>query len=99
MPYNELNPEETRIIVNKGTEAPGSGELNDHYEPGTYICRQCNAALYESTSKFKSGAAGQVLTTNWKEPSNEFPTPMVDAPKSCATLAAGIWATCLKVRT
>ena len=55
MPYNELNPEETRIIVNKGTEAPGSGALNDHYETGTYICRQCNAALYESTSKFKSG--------------------------------------------
>lgn len=55
MPYNKLNAEETRIIVNKGTEAPGSGELNSHYEPGTYICRQCNAALYESSSKFKSG--------------------------------------------
>ena len=55
MPYNKLNPEETRVILHKGTEAPGSGELNKHYEPGTYLCRQCNAPLYVSTSKFKSG--------------------------------------------
>ncbi|MDA8563964.1 methionine-R-sulfoxide reductase [Mariniblastus sp.] len=55
MALNKLTPEETRIIVHKGTEAPGSGDLNNQYEPGTYLCRQCNAALYESSSKFKSG--------------------------------------------
>ena len=55
MPFNELNAEETRVIINKGTERPGIGELTDCEQVGTYICRQCNAALYESSSKFHSG--------------------------------------------
>ena len=50
-----LNPEESRVILNKGTEAPYSGEYNDFYEPGTYHCRQCDAALYRSQDKFSSG--------------------------------------------
>lgn len=53
--YNELNSEETRVILNKGTEAPGSGEYLDNKEKGTYVCRRCNAPLYESTDKFHSG--------------------------------------------
>lgn len=55
MPYNELNAEETRIIINKGTERPGTGQLNNCKETGTYLCRRCNAPLYESSSKFDSG--------------------------------------------
>ena len=55
MSYNKLNPQEKRVIIDKGTEAPFTGALNDHYENGTYICRQCNTALYQSSSKFKSG--------------------------------------------
>ena len=50
-----LNEREKHIIVEKGTEAPFSGEYDDHYEAGVYICRQCGAELYRSTSKFKSG--------------------------------------------
>ena len=53
--YNDLNAEETHIILEKGTERPGTGEYNDHKEAGTYICRRCNAALYQSSSKFHSG--------------------------------------------
>lgn len=55
MPYNKLNEEETRVIVNKGTERPFTGEYNDHYIAGTYTCRQCDTPLYEASSKFKSG--------------------------------------------
>jgi peptide-methionine (R)-S-oxide reductase len=55
MPYNELNAEETRVIIHKGTERPGVGELTDCEEAGTYICRQCNTPLFKSTSKFHSG--------------------------------------------
>ena len=33
--YNELTPEEERVIVHKGTERPGSGESNDHKETRT----------------------------------------------------------------
>lgn len=55
MPLNHLAPEEEAVIVHKGTEAPGTGEYDDFFENGTYICRRCNAALYTSDSKFHSG--------------------------------------------
>ncbi len=55
MPYNELNTEETRIIVNKGTERPYTGEYDKFYQAGTYICRRCNFPLYRSEDKFNSG--------------------------------------------
>ncbi|MBT8191539.1 MAG: methionine-R-sulfoxide reductase [Saprospiraceae bacterium] len=52
--YNKLTPEEEYVILNKGTERPFTGEYNDHYKEGTYICRQCESELYHSTDKFKS---------------------------------------------
>ena len=55
MQYNKLTPEEARVILHKGTEYPGTGEYNDHYAKGTYICRQCETPLYKSEDKFKSG--------------------------------------------
>lgn len=54
MKYNELNNEEKRIILNKGTEAPFSGEFCDYKEKGFYYCKQCNQALYRSSDKFDS---------------------------------------------
>lgn len=55
MQLNDLTPEEERVIVHKGTEAPFSGEYNNNKLPGTYICRRCNAELYRSQDKFESG--------------------------------------------
>lgn len=53
--FNELNKEEERIIVHKGTERPFSGIYYNHFDPGIYLCRRCNSPLYESDSKFESG--------------------------------------------
>jgi len=50
----DLTPEETRIIVNKGTEAPFSGRYNEHFAAGIYTCRRCGAGLYRSEDKFRS---------------------------------------------
>lgn len=53
--YNELTPEEERIILLKGTEIPGTGDLLNNEDDGLYICRRCNAPLYRSADKFHSG--------------------------------------------
>jgi len=55
MSYNKLSEEETRVIVNKGTEMPFSGKFWDNKESGMYTCRQCNADLFPSDTKFDSG--------------------------------------------
>jgi len=50
-----LTAAEKRVIIDKGTEAPFTGKYCNFKEPGTYVCRQCGAALYRSTDKFDSG--------------------------------------------
>ena len=50
--YNPLSAEESHVIEGKGTEMPLSGEYDDFYETGVYICRRCNAQLYRSEDKF-----------------------------------------------
>ncbi len=52
MKLNSLTPQEKRVILEKGTEAPFTGEYDQHFVPGTYICRQCEAPLYRSEDKF-----------------------------------------------
>lgn len=54
MKYNKLTEEEQEIILHKGTEYPGTGELLNNTAQGLYICRQCDAPLYTSDSKFDS---------------------------------------------
>lgn len=51
---NPLTPSEQRVILHKGTEAPFTGEYDDHFAPGTYVCRQCDAPLYRSADKFQA---------------------------------------------
>ena len=55
MAFNQLNEQETRVIINKGTEAPFTGKLLENKEDGMYVCRQCNQPLFPSDTKFDSG--------------------------------------------
>ena len=52
--YNKLTEFEDYVIMGKGTERPFVGEYTDTEDPGTYICRRCNAPLYKSDHKFLS---------------------------------------------
>jgi len=52
--YNKLTPEEQRVIIHKGTEAPRTGKYVSFKETGTFTCKQCNAPLYLSKDKFDS---------------------------------------------
>ena len=58
--YNELTPNERYVIEMKGTEPPFTGEYDDFYEAGSYICRRCNAELYRSADKFDAEVPGAV---------------------------------------
>ncbi len=53
--YHELNKDEERVIVHKGTEMPESGSFNHFDHPGVFICKRCDSPLYISESKFSSG--------------------------------------------
>ena len=43
-----------KVILDKGTELPFTGEYVNNKETGVCICRQCNAPLYDFKSKFES---------------------------------------------
>ncbi|KAK0532991.1 Peptide methionine sulfoxide reductase B5 [Tilletia horrida] len=51
----QLSPEQFRILREKGTERPGTGEYNKFYEKGVYGCAGCGNPLYKSDTKFDSG--------------------------------------------
>ena len=50
----KLNPDEFKILREKGTELPFTGKFNDHFKEGTYVCKGCATPLYKSESKFDS---------------------------------------------
>ena len=75
MSYNPLTLEEQQIILQKGTEPPASGEYDQFFQAGTYICKRCNAPLFSSKAKFEAHCG-------WPSFDEEFPRSvrwMVDA--------------------
>lgn len=47
-----LTPKERNVIQDKGTEPPFTGEYDDFFRDGLYLCRRCGAPLYEAKDKF-----------------------------------------------
>lgn len=52
--FSHLTDQERRIIVDKKTEFPFTGEYDRHFKDGLYVCRACGAALYDSKDKFQA---------------------------------------------
>lgn len=52
MKLNSLTEEEKRVIEEKGTEMPFSGEYEHFDKEGVYVCKKCDAPLYRSEDKF-----------------------------------------------
>ena len=51
----QLSPDEYRILREKGTEYPHTGEYNLHFKKGSYHFKACGTKLFESDNKFESG--------------------------------------------
>jgi peptide-methionine (R)-S-oxide reductase len=52
----KLTPEQYRILREKGTEAPFTGNLLHNKDAGTYVCPVCGNVLFNSDTKFDSGS-------------------------------------------
>ena len=52
----ELSPEQYRIMRQKGTEPPFTGEYYHHEGKGVYTCASCGTPLFSSDTKYESGS-------------------------------------------
>ena len=50
-----LSPAQYSLLREQGAERPGSSALVHEYRAGIFSCIGCDAALFESSSKFESG--------------------------------------------
>lgn len=73
MNYNQLTPEEEAVSLNKATEPPFKNEYDNFFGDGTFICRRCNAPLFDSHSKFHSGCG-------WPSFDKELPNSVRKVP-------------------
>lgn len=51
----KLSAEEYYVLRQKGTERPRTGEYDQHWEAGTYVCKGCGTELFTSSTKFDAG--------------------------------------------
>ncbi|MEK6967758.1 MAG: peptide-methionine (R)-S-oxide reductase MsrB [Nanoarchaeota archaeon] len=51
----KLTPQQFKVLREKETEAPGTGELLHNKEKGMYNCAGCGQQLFSSDTKFDSG--------------------------------------------
>ncbi len=52
---NLLTPEQYRVLVEKGTEKPFTGEYDQNFEDGAYLCSACGEKLFDGQNKFDAG--------------------------------------------
>jgi len=84
---NSLNAFESSVIIDKATERPFVGAYTDHFEEGTYYCRQCGSPLYSSQDKFHSGCG-------WPAFDDELPNAVLRYPDADGSRTEIVCATC-----
>lgn len=85
--YNELTPQQQRVILGKSTDRAFTGDYYQKTDKGTYICRQCNAPLYSSDDKFESHCG-------WPSFDDEIPGAVIRVPDADGMRTEIICANC-----
>lgn len=73
MQFNPLTPEEEKVILGKGTERPFSGEYDNFFVDGTFICRRCNSPLFSSQAKFDAHCGWPAFDDNFPNAVQRIP--------------------------
>jgi len=84
-----LTDVERAVIEGGATEPPFSGEYDDFYKEGTYVCRRCENPLFSSAAKFKSGCGWPSFDEEFKGSVKRLPDD--DGPRTeiiCAKCGA-----------
>lgn len=71
--YYDLSKGESYVINSKGTESPFTGKYVKNKESGTYVCKKCGAALYNSSDKFESDCGWPSFDDEIKGAVNKYP--------------------------
>jgi peptide-methionine (R)-S-oxide reductase len=62
-----LSPERFRVLREKGTETPFSGEYVKNKRTGVYVCAGCGEPLFSSEAKYESGCGWPSFSAPVKE--------------------------------
>ncbi len=68
----ELSPEQFRVLFQKGTERAFSGQFNDFWEEGIYLCAACRTPLFRSQDKYDHRTGWPSFRESFSEANLEY---------------------------
>lgn len=63
----QLSAEQYRVTRHAGTERAFSGEYEEHWDDGRYVCVCCGHTLFDSDSKFNAGCGWPSFSSELEE--------------------------------
>jgi peptide methionine sulfoxide reductase msrA/msrB len=69
---SSLTPEQYEVMRKCGTERPFTGQYNDFWEEGVYVCAGCGAPLFLSSTKYEHGTGWPSFTAPAEETNIEY---------------------------
>jgi peptide-methionine (R)-S-oxide reductase len=74
----DLSDEQKDVLLQRGTELPGSGTLLHNRATGEYRCANCQAAVFKSDAKYDSTTPGLIGWPSFTESAQADAVKLVD---------------------